>query len=102
MLSAIGFVSLLAGAANTPIAACVMSVELFGPQIAPYAAIACVISFVVTGHRGAFSSQVAAVKKSSSIDIVLGEEIDKVKPTYAGREKSLTGTLRGIWKFFTS
>ncbi|TAN63664.1 voltage-gated chloride channel [bacterium] len=102
MLSAIGFVSLLAGAANTPIAACVMSVELFGPRIAPYAAIACVISFVVTGHRGAFSSQVAAIRKSSSIDIVLGEEIDKVKPTYAGREKSLTKTLRGIWKFLNS
>ncbi len=33
------------GAANTPIAAIIMAVELFGPQIAPYAAMSCVISF---------------------------------------------------------
>ena len=47
MLSAIGFVALLAGAANTPIAASIMAVELFGAEVAPYAAIACVISFVI-------------------------------------------------------
>ena len=38
--SAIGFVSLLAGAANTPTATSIMAVELFGPKIAPYAAVA--------------------------------------------------------------
>lgn len=37
-VSSIGFVSLLAGAANTPIAASIMAVKLFGPKIAPYAA----------------------------------------------------------------
>lgn len=34
--SAIGYVSLLAGAANTPIAASIMAVGLFGPAVAPY------------------------------------------------------------------
>jgi len=49
--SACDVVSLLAGAANTPIAASIMAVELFGPKIAPYAAVACVISFLIIGHR---------------------------------------------------
>ena len=59
--SAIGLVSLLAGAANTPIAASIMAVELFGPKIAPYAAVSCVISFPMTGHRSVYPSQVLAV-----------------------------------------
>jgi H+/Cl- antiporter ClcA len=51
MFSAIGMVALLAGGANTPISASIMAVELFGPAVAPYAAVACVISFLMTGHR---------------------------------------------------
>jgi len=61
--SAIGLVSLLAGAANTPIAASIMAVELFGTKIAPYAALACVVSFLMTGHRSVYPSQVLGVKK---------------------------------------
>ena len=56
--AAIGLASVLAGAANTPIAASIMAVELFGPQIAPYATVACVISFLITGHRSVYPSQV--------------------------------------------
>jgi H+/Cl- antiporter ClcA len=43
--AAIGMVALLAGAANTPIAASVMAIEIFGPQIGSYAAIAGVVSY---------------------------------------------------------
>lgn len=60
-ISAIGFVSLLAGAANTPIAASIMAVELFGPKIAPYAAVACVISFLMTGHRSVYPAQLIGI-----------------------------------------
>ncbi|MBI1912288.1 MAG: chloride channel protein [Deltaproteobacteria bacterium] len=98
MLAAIGFVSLLAGAANTPIAASIMSVELFGAEVAPYAAIACVISFLITGHRSAYPSQVLAVRKSSSIDVSIGEELSKVKPDYQYRDKSLIGVVKSFWK----
>lgn len=96
MLSAIGFVSLLAGAANTPIAASIMAVELFGAEVAPYAAIACVISYVITGHRSAYPSQVLAVKKSSSLGVELGEELRNVRPEYEFREKTVTGIFMGI------
>ncbi|MBI5236943.1 MAG: chloride channel protein [Deltaproteobacteria bacterium] len=98
MLSAIGFVSLLAGAANTPIAASIMSIELFGPEVAPYAAISCVISYIITGHRSIYPSQVLAAKKSSSINVEVGSEMEKLSPDYLDREKSLTGTLIRIWQ----
>jgi len=80
LFSALGFVGLLAGAANTPIAASIMAIELFGPQIAPYAALVCVISFLMTGHRSVYPSQILAFKKSKLIDIELGKEIEKTKP----------------------
>ena len=80
LFSALGFVGLLAGAANTPIAASIMAIELFGPQIAPYAALVCVISFLITGHRSVYPSQILAFKKSKLIDIELGKEIEKSKP----------------------
>jgi H+/Cl- antiporter ClcA len=80
LFSALGFVGLLAGATNTPIAASIMAIELFGPQVAPYAALVCVISFLMTGHRSVYPSQILAFKKSKLIDIELGREIDKIRP----------------------
>lgn len=80
LFSSLGFVGLLAGGANTPVAASIMSIELFGPQIAPYAALVCVISFLMTGHRSVYPSQILLFKKSKLIDIELGREIEKVKP----------------------
>ncbi len=82
LFSALGFVGLLAGAANTPIAASIMAIELFGPQIAPYAALVCVISFLMTGHRSVYPSQILAFKKSKMIDIELGKEIEITKPKF--------------------
>ena len=98
-LSAIGFVSLLAGAANTPIAASVMAIEVFGPEIAPYAAVACVISFLMTGHRSVYPSQVLLVKKSPSIAVKLGEEMENLKAQVDLREKSW---LKSIQKAYLS
>lgn len=77
--AAIGLVSLLAGAANTPIAASIMAVELFGPKIAPYAALSCVISFLMTGHRSVYPSQILSITKSPSIIISKDQQIRDVK-----------------------
>lgn len=89
--SAIGMVALLAGAANTPIAASIMAVELFGPQIAPYAAVACVISFLMTGHRSVYPSQILSVSKSPSLELEIGDDIDSTHVHYKPRKKSLIG-----------
>jgi H+/Cl- antiporter ClcA len=94
--SAIGLISLLAGAANTPIAASIMAVELFGPKIAPYAAIACIISFLMTGHRSVYPSQVLAIRKSSSFEVETGREIEVIKAKFQLRRKSLLGVLFNI------
>jgi H+/Cl- antiporter ClcA len=88
--SAIGLVALLAGAANTPIAVSIMGVELFGASIAPYASIACVISFIMTGHRSVYPSQILAIRKSTSIEAEIGHKIESVTPIVKPRRKSLT------------
>jgi hypothetical protein len=89
--AAIGLVSVLAGAANTPIAASIMAVELFGPKIAPYATVACVISFLMTGHRSVYPSQVLTIKKSPSIQVDIGKEVEEIEVQFKPRGKSLIG-----------
>lgn len=76
LYSALGFVSVLAGATNTPLAASIMAVELFGSAIAPYAAVACVISFLMTGYRSAYESQVLNMKKSTAFYASSGQDMD--------------------------
>ena len=63
-LAALGLVAVLAGTANTPLSASIMAIELFGAEIAPYATIACVISFLVTGQQSIYPSQRIAYDKS--------------------------------------
>jgi len=91
--SAVGFVSVLAGSANTPIAASILSVELFGPAVAPYATVACVISFLMTGHRSVYHSQVLSMHKSESIQVEIGREMEHIEASYAPREKGLVTQL---------
>ena len=79
MFAALGFVSVLAGATNSPIAATIMAVELFGIDIAHYAAISAVISFLISGHRSVYASQLLAMKKSDMLSMKFGEEIDKTE-----------------------
>jgi H+/Cl- antiporter ClcA len=98
VFAAIGLVSLLAGAANAPISASIMAVELFGPSIGPYAAISCIISFLMTGHRSVYPSQMIATAKSSSIVVPKGKEMgDSPEFEFKLRSKSVTGgILKGI------
>ncbi|WKD85051.1 Chloride/fluoride channel protein [Polaribacter huanghezhanensis] len=75
LFAAIGLVAVLGGATNAPIAACIMGIELFGEAIAPYAALACVISFFITGNRSIYPTQILAMKKASQLTTVVGREI---------------------------
>ncbi len=76
LFSALGFVSVLAGATNAPIAATIMAVELFGLDIAHYAALSVVISFLITGHRSVFPSQILGMRKSEMLNVKVGEVVD--------------------------
>ncbi len=62
MLAGLGFVAVFAGAANTPLATIIMAMELFGADIGPLAAVACVASYLVSGHTGIYKAQQAGHK----------------------------------------
>ena len=57
LLAGIGFVAVFAGAANTPLASTLMAIELFGGEIGIYAGIACVVSYLFSGHAGIYRAQ---------------------------------------------
>jgi len=85
--AAIGLVAVLAGAANTPIAASIMAIELFGPAIAPYATLACVVSFLITGHRSVYPSQVLQFLNRHPLQVELGREIEQIQTNLNLRPK---------------
>ena len=92
--AALGFVSVLAGTTNAPIAATIMAMELFGLEVAHYAAISVVISFLMTGHRSVFASQILAMKKSDILKIDLGEEISRTKVEMGDKEMNKIENIR--------
>ncbi len=63
LLAAVGFAAVFAGAANTPLACSLMAMEIFGFQIAPYALVACYVSYFCSGHSGIYKSQRIHLKK---------------------------------------
>ncbi len=56
-LGSLGFAAVFAGASNTPVACTLMAVEVFGISIAPYAVIACFVSYLCSPHHGIYSGQ---------------------------------------------
>ncbi len=57
LLAGMGFAAVFSGAANTPLASSLMAVELFGAEAGAYAAVACVFSYLFSGHTGIYGSQ---------------------------------------------
>ncbi len=64
-MAALGFVAVFAAAANTPLACTVMGIELFGAQNAVFIAIACCSSYIWSGHRGIYLSQLIDTPKAN-------------------------------------
>ncbi|MGI4757274.1 MAG: voltage-gated chloride channel family protein [Janthinobacterium lividum] len=67
LLAGMGFVAVFAGAANTPLASTLMAVELFGGEAGAYAGIACVVSYLFSGHGGIYHSQRVGSRKYLSL-----------------------------------
>jgi len=102
-LAALGLVAVLAGAANTPLAASIMAIELFGPAIAPYATVACVISFLITGQQSVYPNQRISWDSGKTPDehpavpVPYGRRASDRTPTHIRSRKTiLKKALRGL------
>lgn len=89
-MAALGLVAVLAGAANTPLSASIMAIELFGAEVAPYAAVACVISFLMSGSQSVYGSQRVSFDKDKEGPSV---PIDYEHPHKARRVANKKGLL---------
>ncbi|MEK4236977.1 voltage-gated chloride channel family protein [Paenibacillus sp. FSL H7-0714] len=78
-LAALGFIAVFCGATSTPIACFLMGIELFGSEGAVYMFIACVVSYLFSGHSSIYTSQLIGVSKSQFISIPQGTRIGTVK-----------------------
>ncbi len=78
MMAAFGFVSVLAAAANTPIAAAVMGMELLPTSVGVYAALCAGTAFLIVGHRSVYASQKLGFAKSAGLELPLGGSIGEV------------------------
>lgn len=91
--AAVGLVSVIAAASNTPIAAVLMGLELFGGAIGSiYIAGAAIAAYIVIGHRSIYLEQRIAYTKSSWMrihpDLLVGGEKSRLSH----------GLLRWWWK----
>lgn len=77
--AAIGLVAVFCGAVNCPIASVFLSVELFGTGDLLYFAMACAISYLLSGYCGLYSSQTILYSKMRAqfINIHTNENEDR-------------------------
>lgn len=57
LLAGMGFVAVFSGATHTPIACTVMGMELFGIESGLFLGIACLVSYLFSGRKGIYSTQ---------------------------------------------
>lgn len=72
LMAGLGFVAVFAGATNTPLACTIMAIELFAPGngsllssgFVVYAAVACFLSYFLSGHSSIYHAQRVGVPKT--------------------------------------
>jgi H+/Cl- antiporter ClcA len=91
VFAAFGFIAVLAAAANTPIAAAVMGMELLPTDVGVYAALCAGTAFLMVGHRSVYASQKLGMSKSAGLEVPLDVPIGEVSASAARvRKGSLT------------
>ena len=85
LMAGVGFVAVFAGAANTPIASTLMAIELFGAEAGVYAAIACVVSYLFSGHSGIYRSQ--RIGQSKNRYVPEGMKLGEIPDYRRGRQE---------------
>lgn len=90
LFAALGFVSVFAGATNTPIACTVMAMELFGAEYAVYYAASCVIAYMFSGHSGIYLSQKIGTPKFDHPDAPTEQSLRRVRESRSFHHLTLT------------
>ncbi len=103
LLAAFGMVSVLAAAANTPLAAAVMAIELLPTPVSVYAALSAATAFLMVGHRSVYASQKLGFSKSAGLEMTLGGAIgDVTRADLRIRKGSLTERLHQLGDALTA
>ncbi|WP_310502288.1 voltage-gated chloride channel family protein [Paenibacillus qinlingensis] len=78
-LAALGLIAVFSGATNTPLACFIMGVELFGSEGILYMFMACLVSYLFSGHSGIYTSQRIGLSKSRRHALAEGETLASIK-----------------------
>lgn len=78
LLSGMGFVAVFAGATNTPIACSIMAIELFGVECGVYVSIACVVSYLLSGHTSIYGRQMIGEAKNQRFTKQEGKRLNEL------------------------
>ena len=91
LFASFGFVAVVAAAANTPIAAAVMGIELLPRDVGVFAALAAGAAYLLVGHRSVYSSQRIGLSKAAALDVRLDVAIgDLGRSGFRVRKGTLT------------
>ena len=74
-LAALGMIAVFSGATNTPISAFILSLEMFEGKGISYFFVACIVSFIFSGHHGIYASQKMFEPKSRMWNLPPGKTI---------------------------
>ena len=78
-LAALGMIAAFSGGANTPITAFLLAMEMFDGKGLEYFFIACIVSYIFSGHHGLWPSQEIYDPKSRLYYIGSGETIENIE-----------------------
>lgn len=78
LLAGMGFVAVFAGATNTPVACSIMAIELFGAECGVYVSLACVVSYLLSGHNSIYGSQVIGEAKHERFSFLEGKKLNEL------------------------
>ncbi len=96
LLAGMGFVAVFAGAANTPISSSLMALELFGSEAGAFAALACVASYMFSGHSGIYHAQRIGLSKHAVLAYEEGLSLASVASTRMEAENLVSSDMERV------
>lgn len=95
--AAVGLVAVVASASNTPVAAVLMGIELFGGGSTLYVAGACVAAYLMIGHRSVYPAQQVAYPKAAWFSTPADQPVGHEKVQLSWGVLRWLGEVRRLW-----